>query len=309
MRSIGPRDGLRGGRLPEHRQVLVARHRHLHDRGQPAAPAAAASATWSTARPLGPPGPRRAPPRGRGRRARWACASWSSPPWRATTCPTAARRTSRAPSTPLRERLPDCRVEVLIPDLRGAGARSRPSSRPRPTCSTTTPRPCHASTRACARGRATSARWSCWRARPPPGLTTKSGIMVGLGETPRRRSAQVLSDLAARGLRAGHGGPVPAPLGGPPAGGALLRAGRVPGPRRAGPRAWASPTWRPDRWCARRSRPTAWPRPPSPPSEPPAPRGPPLKFAPRGSIPNPTVETAPTAARDGGRCQAEDGRP
>ena len=88
-----------------------------------------------------------------------------------------------------------------------------------------------------------------------------------------------------RGLRPRHRGPVPAPLRVPPARRALLRPGRVPGPGRARPGAWASPTWRPDPSCGPRSRPTVWRRPPSPPFEPPAPAGP------RSQVHTPRVDT------------------
>ena len=68
----------------------------------------------------------------------------------------------------LRDRLPDCRVEVLIPDLRGSWGALEAVIEAAPDVlnhnTETVPR-LYSRVR---RGRATSARWSCWRAPPPP---------------------------------------------------------------------------------------------------------------------------------------------
>ena len=63
----------------------------------------------------------------------------------------------------IRDAVPGCGVEVLIPDFQGNHAAVETVMEARPTCSITIPRPCRASTGRCAWARATSGRWTCWR--------------------------------------------------------------------------------------------------------------------------------------------------
>ncbi len=118
-----PRDGLRGGRLPQHLRVLGRRHRHLHDQRVRAAPGPAASARWTPAvrcrsTPVSPPGwPRRWPG--------WAWPTPSSPAWRVTTWPTEGPARSPRPSPPSGRPAPQTAVEVLISDCKGDAAVAR----------------------------------------------------------------------------------------------------------------------------------------------------------------------------------------
>ena len=186
----------------------------------------------------------------RARSRGWACATRSS------------RRVDR-------DDLPDygagvwCRRHPLDPRCRrrvqGRGAsrptsaarrcRSRRSSPSAPTSSTTTSRSCRGCTRSRAAGRAGSARCACcatprrWAATRS---TTKSGLMVGLGET--HDEMVEAFGAAARARRPGpHRRPVPAPDRAPPAGRALLAPGRVQGARGGRLRRSASTTSPPAR--------------------------------------------------------------
>ena len=81
-----------------------------------------------------------------------------------------------------------------------------------------------------------------------PGTPTKSGLMVGLGET----SDEILAgDARPARPRRGHAHhrAVPAALEEPPARRALRAPGRVPDVRGRGRGRWASPTPRAGRWC------------------------------------------------------------
>ena len=160
----------------------------------------------------------------------------------------------------IRRQAPDCKVEV--PDARlprrgdAARARSSPSA---PTSSTTTSRSCRGCTRSPAAARAGSARCACcatprrWAATRS---STKSGLMVGLGET-HDEMVEAFGD-AARARRPGpHRRPVPAPDRAPPAGRALLAPGRVQGARGRRLRRSASSTSPPARSCARATTPTS----------------------------------------------------
>ena len=95
---------------------------------------------------------------------------------------------------------PDCTVEVLTPDFKGsrdalqdghgrAARRLQPQRRDRAA-----PLPA-----ACARRRSTSARWTCcaWPRSMDPETPTKTGFMLGLGET-RDEVLDLLRDLRAR---------------------------------------------------------------------------------------------------------------
>ena len=62
----------------------------------------------------------------------------------------------------IRAAAPDTTIEVLVPDfLQARTARSRPSSRRGPTCSTTISKPCRGSMPRCGRARAISPRCGC----------------------------------------------------------------------------------------------------------------------------------------------------
>ena len=101
----------------------------------------------------------------------------------------------------VRRALPEARVEVLTPGFlrrprrRGARARRRPARL----------QPQHgdraaAVPRACVRRPTTGSRSTCWRSRGgiAPDVLTKSGFMVGLGETPDEVRT-LLRDLRAAG--------------------------------------------------------------------------------------------------------------
>ena len=77
-----------------------------------------------TRQPAGPR-PGRARPRGRGGRAHGPAASPCSPPWPATTCPTAARPASPPPSRPSARRQPGSRRRGADPRLQGRPRRAR----------------------------------------------------------------------------------------------------------------------------------------------------------------------------------------
>ena len=72
-----------------------------------------------------------------------------------------------------------------------------------------------------------------------PQVPTKSGLMVGLGET-NEEILEVMRDLRAHDVDMLTVGPVPAALEAPPAGRALRASGRVPRCSRKRPRGWDS---------------------------------------------------------------------
>ena len=122
--------------------------------------------------------------------------------------------------------------------------RTRPpstaSSTPRPKCSTTTPKPCRGCTaRSAARRATTAGRSACSAAsrNSIPAIKTKSGLMLGLGET-HEEMFDVLADLLDAGcdfLTLGQYLMPSATAGGPlPAGRPLhpARGIRLPRPRR-----------------------------------------------------------------------------
>ena len=252
-----PAHGLPGGGLPERRRVLGARHRDVHD-------------------------PRRhlhAPLRLLQRQDRQADLER---PARA-----AARRAlgramglRHAVITSVdRDDLPDYGASAFVGVIRqirmpGAGLQGRGASRPTsaarrcrwprsspsaPTSSTTTSRSC----RGCTRSPAAARRWErslrvLRNAKEMGGdeVVTKSGLMVGLGET-HDEMVEAFGD-AARARRPGpHRRPVPAPDRAPPAGRALLAPGRVRGARGRRPTRSASTTSPPARSCARATTPTS----------------------------------------------------
>ena len=102
----------------------------------------------------------------------------------------------------LRKRTPATTIEILTPDFRNKReARSRRSSRPAPTSTTTISRRCRGSIRRSARARATMPRCGCSRASSATTRTifTKSGVMVGLGEQ-RLEVHQVMDDMRSAGV-------------------------------------------------------------------------------------------------------------
>ena len=176
------------------------------------------------------------------------------------------RASASASSADPPARRPTARSRCLTPDFRGEEmplARSSPSA---PTSSTTTSRSCRGCTRSPAAARAGSARCACcatprrWAATRS---STKSGLMVGLGET-----FDEMVDAFGAAARAGRPGPhrrpVPAPDRAPPAGRALLAPGRVQGARGARPTRSASTTSPPARSCAPATTPTSTSRRTSP---------------------------------------------
>ena len=139
-------------------------------------------------------------------------------------------------------------------DPRFPGHATRPwtwCSRPRPTCSITTPRPCRASTARCGWAPATSARSTCWPT--PSGLArtspTKSGLMLGLGET-AEEVLHVMRDL--RDARRGHphARPIPAAFAEAPADHALRDPRGVRRAPASGLRDGLPRTSSRARWCA-----------------------------------------------------------
>ena len=101
----------------------------------------------------------------------------------------------------LRRRCPGTAVEVLISDCKGdpaaLGPHLRASAR---TCSTTTSRRCRACSERCARLLRTPRSLAVLARAREAGLTTKSGLMLGLGET-EEEVVGVLADLQAIGVQ------------------------------------------------------------------------------------------------------------
>ena len=114
-------------------------------------------------------------------------------------------------------------------DLRRARATRRRSTRcspSGPTCSTTTSRRSPGCSGRCARRPATPAACRVLARAKAAGLTTKSGLIVGMGETDDEVDG-LLADLAGDRRRHRHDRPVPAPDVEPPARRPLGRAGAV----------------------------------------------------------------------------------
>ena len=89
-----------------------------------------------------------------------------------------------------------------------------------------------------------------------PGIATKSGIMLGLGEEWDEIVA-TLRDLRTAGLRNPHARPVPAPVSSASADDALLPSRRIPRPERRSRSRWASRTSSRGRWSAAPTTPTS----------------------------------------------------
>ena len=157
---VRPRHGVRGGGLPEHRRVLEAEARHLHDHGRhlhaglrllqrrhrhARRARSARAGQRRRSRRQARPGPRRhhlgRPRRPRRRRRR------------------ALRRSDHGASAPAAPGTTDRGADARLP-AQGRRA-SRPWSRPGPTSSTTISRPCRGSIRRSGPARATSPRCAC----------------------------------------------------------------------------------------------------------------------------------------------------
>ena len=156
--------------------------------------------------------PRRARAGGRGRGPAWACATSCSRRSTATTCATAAPRTSPRPCAPCARALPGAGGRGADPRLQGRprGARRRARRRARGL------QPQHRDgaaplPAAAAAGPLRGAASTCC-ARPGelrPGQATKSGLMVGLGETDDEVARRARRP-ARGGRRHRHDRPVPA---------------------------------------------------------------------------------------------------
>ena len=128
----------------------------------------------------------------------------------------------------LRERIPSCQVEVLIPDFRGSDEALEIVLRARPDILNhnieTVPRLYPVARRGSRYER--SLRLLRHSREIAPAIPTKSGLMVGLGETFDETCA-TLKDLALAGVGHRHHRPIPAPLRRAVAGDALLLTGRI----------------------------------------------------------------------------------
>ena len=132
--------------------------------------------------------------------------------------------------TEIRRRLPETSVEVLIPDFKGiASARSGIVMDARPDILNHNLETVERLYRlARPGGRYDAGARAAGDARQGLGPTalTKSGIILGMGEEWDEVLA-AMRDLRAQRREHPHAGPVPPPLGRPPAGGALLHARRI----------------------------------------------------------------------------------
>ena len=241
IKRRGAAHGLPGGGLPEHRRVLGARHRHVHDpRRHLHAPL---RLLQRQDRQADLERPARAAARGALASPRWACATRSSRASTATTCPTTARPPSSASSARSACRRRTARSRCLTPDFRGEEM---------PLAKVIAERPdvFNHNVEVVPRLYPVARRGSRWErslrvlrnAKEMGGdeVVTKSGLMVGLGET-HDEMVEAFGD-AARARRPGpHRRPVPAPDRAPPAGRALLAPGRVQGARGRGLRARLRP--------------------------------------------------------------------
>ena len=112
-----PAHGVRGSALPQHRRVLEPRDGDVHDPRRRLHARLLRTARSRTA------GRGRSIPRSRSASPtpsrRSASTTSSSPRWTATTCRTAARRSSPKRFARRARACRDCRIEVLIPDFQG----------------------------------------------------------------------------------------------------------------------------------------------------------------------------------------------
>jgi len=146
------------------------------------------------------------------------------------------------------------RVELLISDCRGDDASLATIFEARPTCSTTTLETVARLQRA-ARPSAGYARSLAVLARAKSaGLVTKSGLILGMGETVDEVRA-ALTDLRSVGVDNRHDRPVPAPDRAPPAGREVVVARGVRRAARGSGRGSGLRTWSRARSCGPRTTP------------------------------------------------------
>ena len=162
----------------------------------------------------------------------------------------------------IRERIPGCGVEVLVPDFQGSHAAMEIVMDAAPDVlnhnTETVPR-LYRQVRLGARYER-SLDMLAYAKSTSPRTPVKSGLMLGLGETIDEVLA-VMRDLRAHGVDILTARPIPAPLAEASADRALRPPGRI---RRSPPRRirkWASRTWNPARWSAAPT--TLWGRMPS----------------------------------------------
>ena len=231
----GPPHRLRRGELPQHRRVLAPRHRDVHDPRQhlhALVRLLQRHARHAARRPTS-----RSRSRSRARSTRWSSATSSSRRSIAMTCRTSARRTSRA--TIARDARANPALPARGPDPRFPGRRGRAAHRPRRPARRAQPQHRDGAAplpdRAAGRTLRARARVLGRSREIAPDIATKSGLMVGLGEEWDEVVA-TLQDLRARRRQHRHDRPVPAPVTGEPADGALLHAVRVRRAQTARPR-------------------------------------------------------------------------
>jgi len=131
----------------------------------------------------------------------------------------------------IRQYVPDCTVEILTPDFEGVRSSLETVLRAEPTVFNHNIETVERLTKLVRRRARYRRSLEVLRVAKDiaPGLRTKSGIMVGLGET-REEITQTLRDLRHRA--------VSAPDAATPRRGALLPSGRVRRPQARGPGAW-----------------------------------------------------------------------
>ena len=177
----------------------------------------------------------------------------------ATTCATAARRTSSTASAKTRELSPHTRIEILTPDFRGRMDRALDILKAAPPDVMnhnleTVPR-LYKEARPGSDYAFSLNLLKRFKAFAP-GVPTKSGLMVGLGETDDE-ILQVMRDMRAHGIDMLTIGQYLAPSG------HHLPVRRYVHPdtfrdvRARGLRRWASRMPRSARWCARATTPTS----------------------------------------------------
>ena len=198
------------------------------------------------------------------RRAAWGSRTSSSRRWRATISPTAAPAQFAATIRAVRAAAPAARIEVLTPDFKDQEGPLRTVLAAEPDVFNhnleTVPRLSPTVRPQAGYRRSLHVLAEAKRLRPAG--ATKSGIMVGLGETPEEIHA-VMADLARRRLRSADDRPVSAADARAPAGARLRDARRSSPSTRGDGRALGFRTWRPARSCA---APTTPKRPSAPPS-------------------------------------------
>ena len=132
-----------------------------------------------------------------------AASTWSSPASTATTCATAARRTSSSASEQTRELSPRTRIEILTPDFRGRMDRALDILKAAPPDVMnhnleTVPR-LYKEARPGSDYAYSLNLLQALQGRSRPSVPTKSGLMVGLGETDDE-ILQVMRDMRAHGI-------------------------------------------------------------------------------------------------------------